>query len=263
MIALCIDKDGHVRDWSSAAEAMSGFTRDEVLGKHFVEELLDIEGQDLMAEQISHAWSGQTVQQIYLPFYTKCGRRKDLCLSARLSWSKAEDIHHVTLIGGLIAGDACKTISVDEKGCITGWGEEVQASLGFSEQEVLGLSFPDDIVTYGLRDLIAQKLDKALAGDDVPGFILFIYSSSGMKKWFLVRVDQRNIDGSREGATFILTQLDEREGLGEGATYKCEQPETTDTLSTCAPSMNSGGKHLRTQDSLPSYWAPSMDLGDF
>mmetsp|Transcript_110675 Transcript_110675/g.308378 ORF Transcript_110675/g.308378 Transcript_110675/m.308378 type:complete len:222 (-) Transcript_110675:214-879(-) len=220
MIALCIDKDGHVRDWSSAAEAMSGFTRDEVLGKHFVEELLDIEGQDLMAEQISHAWSGQTVQQIYLPFYTKCGRRKDLCLSARLSWSKAEDIHHVTLIGGLIAGDACKTISVDKNGCITGLGR------GRDLQVRAAKDHGHSVNVRPLDELRGQ----APADPGQPSLVL----------------------GALDGPGGLLAQV-----FRENSDWKYAHLTAMDTLSSYAPSMalRASSQSLVTQDNFQLYRA--------
>eukprot|EP00418_Pyrodinium_bahamense_P067011 CAMPEP_0179103584 /NCGR_PEP_ID=MMETSP0796-20121207/48006_1 /TAXON_ID=73915 /ORGANISM="Pyrodinium bahamense, Strain pbaha01" /LENGTH=276 /DNA_ID=CAMNT_0020801501 /DNA_START=11 /DNA_END=839 /DNA_ORIENTATION=- len=253
MIAIGISKDGRVCDWSRGAEVVSGFARDEVMGLHFVDELLDIEGQNLVDEMVAHARKGQPVPDIQLPFYTKCGRRKDLCLTPTLIRSGAKDDHQITLSGGLYTGNASKSIGVDREGCITHWGDEVGASTEFTPEEVMGMSLVDDIVTYDLRDLVVQKLDRVLAGDAVPEFGLFIYSKSGVQKFFSIRVHQGSIDGGVEGVNFVLTEQD---GSQEVCKKGNSQPRTTDSLSTCAPT----GDQAWTQDSLPSYWAPSMDL---
>lgn len=265
MIAIGIDKAGRVCDWSHVAEKVSGFTRDEVLGLHFCGELLDVEGQDVVAEKISR-WMGQGVPYMQLPFYTKCGSRKDLSLAPMLIQGETEDCRQVTFTGGLHTSSSPKSVGVDKDGRITYWGEEVAASTEFRPQEVLGMSFVDNLLTYDLQGAAAQKLDQALAGDDVPEFDLCIYSKSAMKTTFKGQVHQYRIKDGVEGATFILTKTDgagapegqEEAALKKEDPFKREQPKTTDSLSTCAPEDDLSW----TQDTLPSYWAPSMDLED-
>lgn len=205
MIEIGIDGSGHVCGWNSAAEAMSGFARDEVLGWHFVRDLLGTSSKNPVTQMICCAWMGQTTPHFTVPFYTKTGQRIDLLLFSMLRWSETRNAHDVILSGALHTSDASKRLSVDRNGCIIDWGDEVHTMTGFSPDEVLGLSFADDIVASELCNLADEKVSQALAGKKVPEFGISVISKSTVKKSFRVQVDPSCIDERIVGASLTLT----------------------------------------------------------
>mmetsp|Transcript_113343 Transcript_113343/g.315544 ORF Transcript_113343/g.315544 Transcript_113343/m.315544 type:complete len:253 (-) Transcript_113343:81-839(-) len=230
MIGIGIDEDGYVCDWSSGAEVMSGFSLDEVLGRHFVNDLIAEQHQEAVAKEISRARVGHVMTYIQLPFYTKGGERQELSLTPVLGKNGRKEAHKVTLTGSIKTSNASKSVHVDKDGLITYWGEEVCASMELRPDEVMGLSLVNDIITPNLRDLIIRKLDEALAGDDVSEFNLSIFSKSSMKKLFKIGVDKHCPNGALEGVIFIFSEHDTTGDLCEETYSKCEQPKTMDTL---------------------------------
>eukprot|EP00418_Pyrodinium_bahamense_P064269 CAMPEP_0179089482 /NCGR_PEP_ID=MMETSP0796-20121207/40775_1 /TAXON_ID=73915 /ORGANISM="Pyrodinium bahamense, Strain pbaha01" /LENGTH=501 /DNA_ID=CAMNT_0020787039 /DNA_START=61 /DNA_END=1566 /DNA_ORIENTATION=- len=250
MIMIGLDKDGCVCEWNSGAEAMSGFMRGEVLGMHFVGTLLDPASQDVVNEQICYAWMGQTTPHAKFPFFTKSGERVELFLSSVLRWSERVQRHNVFLTGRRYTSYALQSITVDTNGCITDWGDELEALTGFSLDDVLGLNLVEDIITPSLHHLVRQKLSHALAGEEVQEFSLPMFSKSGMKILYQVKISQLTNDKCAMGAIFIMTASDDE---------KVHAQE--DTLSTCTGWA--GDKPFATQDSLPSFLSPTIDLEGF
>lgn len=253
-IMIGLDQDGHVCKWSEAAEAMSGFRRSEVLGLHFVDVLLDPEGKDVVAESICYAWMGQQVRDVLVPFYTKCGCKKDLFLTTTVQWSKATNSHHVVLMGGFEASRSSNTICVDAQGRIIHWGLEFCAATGFTAKEVLGLSLVDDIIAPSASQLLAQTLGRALQGPSVHELVLPILAKCGVKKWFTVHVDRDCVDSDASGATLVLTEkIDSDQGVRPTRKVSTDKKRgaTEDTLPTITTFADE--RQISTQDTLPSY----------
>jgi PAS domain S-box-containing protein len=246
MISICLDTAGRVSQWNSAAEDMSGFKRDEVSKLDFFNTLLEIDTKIQIHDQFLKAWAGETVSNLELPFYTKCGRRVELVLSLSLCLPEG-----LVLTGGVAALEEDipmedkvveTTISVDSSGYIIGWEDEMELALGFSRAEVTGLKFVDDILVSEDRVFAGQKFKQALLGERVPSFELPIYSKSAYLKCFNVHIVPHYIDDEVTGAIFVLagdhvnhackTQASEAE-----QTWTQEQFPSYESISTCSESQ--------------------------
>lgn len=299
MIKIGLNKNGAVCSWNCGAEVVMGFRRSDALGLGFFDDLLDVEGQQKFLGSLSLAREGRMTGHVGLPFYTLAGERVDLSLVAARCQRRTEEAgggtapeaEHVVLTGGPLTEDAPRKISVDREGHISDWGDEVARATGFYLAEVLGLSFTGDIVTRDLRDLVLEKLRRALADESVPAFELPVFAKDATKKTFEVRLAPDGIKGKIVGATFILTEIAEEEtdtsdekvktneplsacvtpaasGEAKDTQASCEVP-TSDTLSTCVPWARASSGWTRdtlisyvqqTQESLIRYTHLSQDL---
>jgi PAS domain S-box-containing protein len=207
-ISIGIDMNGHILEWNSAAEAMSGFGRDELLGLDFVNGLLGTTCRMRASDAIHKARAGEKLTRLELPFYSKSGRKMDLTLSMSL---RPCDI---IFLGGCMTTPethlpkkhkhAVAKISVDANGIITGWDTEAANLLGFTRAEMHGLQFVDDILTAEVRAFAEQKIAHALNCQNVPSFELPIYSKSGWLKYINVKIDPQYVDGQVVGVIFVL-----------------------------------------------------------
>lgn len=236
MILIGINREGYVAEWNSKAVAMSNFKAEEVLGLHFAETLLTCDTQDFMEEKLRQIWSGQALPQFKLTFYTKCGNPRDLLISARRS------VDEVILSAAIISPTAM-LIDVDVNGLILEWDALAEAVMGFSQKEVQGYSFIEDILTYDMGDFVATQLNEAMAGEAVPAFSFPIYTKGGVRRDVsLCKIHPRFNAGKAIGA-LIVAEVDGLQELMQKQDFTQKLQESyakfaTETLSTCPPSMD-------------------------
>ena len=77
-----IDTEGRVNEWNQAAERITGYSKDTVMGRLFVEEYIGEETRDSVSRVLDKALAGEATTNYEFPIYTKAGRRVDLLLNA-------------------------------------------------------------------------------------------------------------------------------------------------------------------------------------
>ena len=77
-----IDNDGHVNEWNQSAEKITGFKRDEVLGKSLVESYITKDYQTVVEKVLKNALKGQETANYEFPLFTKEGKRVRVLLNS-------------------------------------------------------------------------------------------------------------------------------------------------------------------------------------
>ena len=77
-----INTEGLVNEWNQMAERITGYTKAEVLGRHFVKELLAQDKRAAVGAVLTKALDGQGTENFEVPFETKDSRRVTILLNA-------------------------------------------------------------------------------------------------------------------------------------------------------------------------------------
>jgi len=84
-----IDKNGKVNEWNKTAEKITGFTKDEVLGKNLVETYITDDYKESVKKVLDDALKGKETSNYEFPLFTKDNRRVMVLLNS----STRKDIH--------------------------------------------------------------------------------------------------------------------------------------------------------------------------
>jgi len=77
-----IDAEGHVNEWNQAAERITGYTKDEVMGRNLVAEFITDEFKTSVKQVLNNALKGEETANYEFPLYTKSGNRVDVLLNS-------------------------------------------------------------------------------------------------------------------------------------------------------------------------------------
>ena len=151
-----IDLRGKVNEWNKKAAEITGFTREEVLGKS----LVGVHGFSSIEQVLEKALKGEETANYEYTLCTKGGRRRDLLLNAT-TW---RDVDGITIIGVIgvaqditerkqIEGEKARValelqtfidtanapiFGIDANGLVNEWNNKSAAITGFAREEVLG-----------------------------------------------------------------------------------------------------------------------------
>ena len=161
-----IDLFGRVNEWNKKAAEITGFSRDEVLGKSLVQ----VHGFSSIDQVLETALKGEETENYEYTLYTKDGRRRDLLLNAT-TW---RDVDGITIIGVIgvaqditerkqIEGEKARValelqtfidtanapiFGIDANGLVNEWNNKSAAITGFSREEVLGKNLVQVQIPY-------------------------------------------------------------------------------------------------------------------
>ena len=77
-----IDADGLVNEWNRKAAAITGFSKEEVMGRSLVRDFITAEFQESVQEVLMNALQGKETANFGFPLYTKTGDRVEILLNA-------------------------------------------------------------------------------------------------------------------------------------------------------------------------------------
>jgi len=79
---IAVDKTGRVEEWNRGAERLTGFTKEEAVGKRLVQHFIADEFSDSVQTMLSQGMNGQEITNYEFSLWTKSGHRKDILWSA-------------------------------------------------------------------------------------------------------------------------------------------------------------------------------------
>ena len=94
-----IDADGLINEWNRKAAAITGFSKDEVMGRSLVRDFITAEFQESVQEVLQNALGGKETANFEFPLYTKDGRPVDILLNAATRRGPDEQIVGVVGVG--------------------------------------------------------------------------------------------------------------------------------------------------------------------
>ena len=94
-----IDEDGKVNEWNRKAAEITGYTKEEVMGKDLVKTYITAEFQESVGEVLGNALKGTQTDNYEFPLYTKDGERVEVLLNATTRRDAAGAIVGVVGVG--------------------------------------------------------------------------------------------------------------------------------------------------------------------
>ena len=94
-----IDSNGLVNEWNQTSEEITGFKKEDVLGKDLVETYITGDYQEAVKNVLDNALNGQETSNYELPLFTKDGRRVIVLLNASTRRNPAGEITGVLGVG--------------------------------------------------------------------------------------------------------------------------------------------------------------------
>ena len=167
-----IDADGLVNEWNRKAAAITGFSKEEVMGRSLVRDFITSEFQDSVQEVLQKALVGKETDNFEFPLYTKDGQRVEVLLNAATRRDTTGKTVGVVGVGQDItamnrgkqelhrmANDLSRLIDtanapifgIDANGLVNEWNRKMAAITGFSKEEVMGQHMAKTYITEAAR----------------------------------------------------------------------------------------------------------------
>ena len=211
-----IDADGLVTEWNRKAATITGFSKDEVVGRSLVRDFITLEFQSSVREVLDNALSGKETANFEFPLYTKEKKPVDILLNAATRRGPDNTIVGVVGVGqditelkqekvemSRVADDLMRLIDyanapifgINNKGLVNEWNRKAAEITGFSKDEVMGRSLVQDFITPDFQASVKEVLDNALQGKGTDNFEFPLYSRDGKKVEVLLNATTR-VDSS-------------------------------------------------------------------
>jgi len=93
-----IDAEGNVNEWNQRAEKITGFNKDEVMGRDLVADFITDDYKDSVGEVLKKGLKGEETANYEFPLFTKSGDRVDVLLN---STSRRDGSGHIVGVVGV------------------------------------------------------------------------------------------------------------------------------------------------------------------
>ncbi|NOT76057.1 MAG: PAS domain S-box protein [Cyclobacteriaceae bacterium] len=93
-----VDRNGYINEWNRVATELSGYTKNEVLGKKWVN-FLDLKVKSQVEEVLQKANGGEPTSNFELPFVNKEGKNQVLLISVTPRANVDKDINGIICVG--------------------------------------------------------------------------------------------------------------------------------------------------------------------
>ncbi|CAK0869933.1 unnamed protein product [Prorocentrum cordatum] len=220
-----VDVEGNVTEWNTKAVKLTGFSREEVLGHHLVNEFITPEYVPKVRDVLTQACNGVDTANFEVPLITKDGKRVDMLLNATARLDANGSVTGVVMVGQDItrlreavnevesaAGDLERLIDtanapifgVNTHGRITQWNQKTATITGFRREEAEGKPFVDEFILPEFREEVRRVIDMALSGHDTANYEVTIVTKDGYRRFILLNATtRRNADGDITGVISV------------------------------------------------------------
>ncbi len=216
-----IDNKGRVNEWNQTSEKITGFKKDEVLGKNLVETYITEDYQAAVKLVLDNALKGEETANYEFPLFTKDGHRVLVLLNSSTRRDAEGKIVGVLGVGQDITEmDKLRTASesvakelrqfietanapifgIDNKGLVNEWNQTSEKITGFLKKEVLGKDLVETYITEEYRKSVKQVLDNALKGEETANYEFPLFTKDGKRVMVLLNSStRRNSEGKIVG----------------------------------------------------------------
>jgi PAS domain S-box-containing protein len=235
-----IDGEGLVNEWNRKAMEITGYSKDEVLGRSLVRDFITAEFQDSVQEVLLNALRGKETANFEFPLYTKDGEFVDILLNAATRRGPEGSIVGVVGVGqnitelkqekvemSRIAQDLMRLIDyanapifgIDTKGRVNEWNRKSVEITGFRREDVIGKNLVHDFITPDYQASVSEVLDNALQGKGTDNFEFPLYSRDGQKVEVLLNATTRvDAAGDPIGVIGVGQDITERKNAEQEVT---------------------------------------------
>ncbi|EBA02098.1 sensory box sensor histidine kinase [Rhodobacterales bacterium HTCC2150] len=226
-----IDAEGRVNEWNQTAERITGFTKDEVIGKNLVAEYITDDYKKPVKEVLDKALAGEQTANYEFPLFTNSGDRVDVLLNSTTRRDSDGKITGVVGVGqditelnkvrveqDRIANDLTQLIDtanapifgIDAEGRVNEWNQTAERITGFTKDEVIGENLVAEYITDDYKKPVKEVLDKALAGEQTANYEFPLFTNSGDRVDVLLNfTTRRDSDGKITGVVGVGQDITE------------------------------------------------------
>jgi PAS domain S-box-containing protein len=233
-----IDNKGLVNEWNQTSEKITGFTKDEVLGKDLVQTYITKDYQAVVKKVLDDALLGKETANYEFPLFAKDGTRVMVLLNSSTRRDANGKITGVLGVGQDITQiDTLRTASesiakelrqfietantpifgIDNKGLVNEWNQTSEKITGFTKAEVLGKDLVQNYITKKHQEAVKNILDDALIGKETTNYEYLLYTKDGARVMVLLNTTTR-----RDYKSNIIGVLAVGQNITELATYRNE-----------------------------------------
>eukprot|EP00928_Gymnodinium_smaydae_P025622 TRINITY_DN2034_c0_g1_i6.p1 TRINITY_DN2034_c0_g1~~TRINITY_DN2034_c0_g1_i6.p1 ORF type:complete len:2576 (-),score=526.78 TRINITY_DN2034_c0_g1_i6:89-7759(-) len=249
-----VDLNGTVTEWNRKAGDMLGYTKEETMGKHLVENFIQPEDRKSVTEVLQRALMGCETANYALPLMAKWGKRYTVLLNATTRRDASGNIIGVVGVGQditelnqvmaeskRIADDLTRLIEtanapifgIDTQGNVTEWNAKASSLLGFGKEETMGKSLVKNFITEEYKESVNQVLTEALRGKDTANFEFPLFTKLSEKKLILLNATTRRGPGGE-----IIGVIGVGQDITQIREITSEQERVADDLSRLIDTAN-------------------------
>eukprot|EP00966_Prymnesium_polylepis_P067680 1572193-Prymnesium_polylepis.1 len=218
-----IDAEGLVNEWNRKAAEITGYPKNEVVGRSLVQDFITPEFQDSVQEVLQNALEGRGTDNFEFPLYTKDGKCVYVLLNASSRRDNSGAIVGVVGVGQDITarkefGDNLTVVATDLRmlidnanapilgtdaaGRVNEWNNKAAEITGYSKEEVTGRYLVRDFIIDEYKIAVNAVLTKALQGMETDNFEFPFITKSGQRVEVLLNATTRR-DASGKGVGVV------------------------------------------------------------
>ena len=207
-----IDDSGLVNEWNRKAAQITGFSKDEVMGRSLVKDFITADYQNAVQEVLQNALRGEETANFEFPLYTKEGERVEVLLNAATRRNAVGTVTGVVGVGqditdrkdaetrvSLLAADLrllidsanAPIIGIDAFGCVNEWNNKAAEITGYTQAEVTGRYLVRDFIIDEYKVAVNSVLANALQGNEADNFEFPFITKSGQRVEVLLNATTR------------------------------------------------------------------------
>ncbi|MFT5560507.1 MAG: PAS domain S-box-containing protein, partial [Litorivivens sp.] len=216
-----IDAAGRITEWNQSAVKISGFEKEQVLGRDLVRDFITEEYKASVKEVFDNALGGEETANFEFPLHTKDGSRLDVLLNASTRRDLEGNIVGVIGVGQNItaeklarkegersSGELAQLIDtanapifgIDAAGRVTEWNQSAVKISGFEKEQVLGRDLVQDFITEEYKASVKEVFDNALRGEETANYEFPLYTKDGSRLDVLLNAStRRDLEGNIVG----------------------------------------------------------------
>jgi PAS domain S-box-containing protein len=213
-----IDSKGLVNEWNETSEKITGFKKEEVLGKNLVQTYITEDYRGSVKKVLDDALQGEETANFEFPLFTKDDQRVMVLLNSSTRRDAKGKITGVLGVGQDISEiDKLRTESesiakelrqfietanapifgIDSEGLVNEWNETAEKITGFKKEEVLGKNLVQTYITEDYRESVKKVLDDAVQGEETANFEFPLFTKDGQRLMVLLNSSTRR-DANRK-----------------------------------------------------------------
>jgi PAS domain S-box-containing protein len=212
-----IDSKGFVNEWNQTSAKITGFTKEEVMGKDLVKTYITEDYRAAVKQVLENALKGEETANYEFPLFTKEGKRVMVLLNSSTRRDVDGKVVGVLGVGQDISEmDKLRTASesvakelrqfietanapifgIDSKGLVNEWNQTSEKITGFTKEEVMGKDLVETYITEDYRAAVKQILDNALKGEETANYEFPLFTKEGKRVMVLLNSStRRDVEG--------------------------------------------------------------------
>ena len=236
-----------INEWNLAAERITGYTKNDVMGHLFINEFIDDAFKTGVSRIFEDALVGTETSNFELYIRTKKGEIAQVLFNTTTRRDLTGEITGVIGIGQdltdtitalaeaeRVAADMTQLVEnanapifgIDTVGHINEWNLAATEIIGYSKQEVMGRDLVEEFISQEYRTAVKEVLDKALQGIDTANYEFPMFTKDGGRVEILLNASARRnqsgaivgVIGVGQDVTALIQSIAEREQVATNLT---------------------------------------------